>query len=270
MSSRKIISVSVLVVVTSTISALADCSNLVGADALQDGAWLAHLNGSWRPVAELNSTITDGRSREVNFTYVAREPELSTFRRGILIIKTGVRMAASENSDKVTLARPAYRPVEQCESYPEFYGGAVRGRSYDGYHDYGYSAEKGDQRVISSFHVTYSRRAQGCKRSNDNTSDSYFTGRYQSNRSQFSFDERVVSNGQYSQFFAQFGTATAFASTSMSDRRVEMKRYNADKSGLACVAFSVTVKPGIFIRINDLERRVGLFRPSEQSWEWPR
>jgi hypothetical protein len=270
MSNCKVICISALVVVTSVVSAFADCSNIVGADAVKDGTWLARLNGKWRPVAELNSFIADRRSREVSFTYVVKESEPTTFRRGVLVIKTGIRIPAAETGDRVTLAREAYRPIEQCESYPAFPGGDVRGRSYDGYHDYSYSAEKDDQNLITSFHVTYARRAQRCKRSNDDTSDSYFTGHYQSNRSQFSFDERVVANGQYSQFFAQFGVAPAYANTSMSDRRVEMKRYNSDKNGLACVGFSVVVKPGIFIRINDLEQRIGLFRAPEQSWDWPR
>jgi hypothetical protein len=146
----------------------------------------------------------------------------------------------------------------------------VRGRSYDIYHDYSYSVERGDQDMIDSFHVNYPKRIRGCKRSNDDTTDSYFTGRWQSNRSQFSFDETVVVNGQRSQFFAQFGAAPAYASPSVSDRKVEMKRYISDKNGLACVAFSVPVRPGTFIRINDLERRIGLFRAAEQLWEWSR
>jgi hypothetical protein len=269
MSNWKTLLSSALIFLTSASAVLGDCGDIAG-DALQDGTWLFRFNGNWRPIAELNLAVSDRRSRNVSFAYVAREPELTTTRRGILIIKTGVRAPVAANSDRVTLAREAYRAVEQCESYPAFSEGSVKGRSYDIYHDYSYSVDKGDQDLIDTFHVSYPKRVRGCKRSNDDTTDSYFTGRWQSNRSQFSFDETVVANGQRSQFFAQFGAAPAYASPSVFDRKVEMKRYASDKNGLACVAFSVLVRPGTFIRINDLERRIGLFRATEQIWEWPR
>ena len=201
---------------------------------------------------------------------MAREPELKAFRRGILVVKTGLRAPAAGNSERVTLAREAYRPIDRCETFPRFNGGSVKGRSYDGYHDYSYSVEESDRNMMASFHVSYAGRVQGCRNSNDDTVDSYFTGHWKSNRSQFSFDEKVVASGQHSQFFAQFGITPAYASTSISERRVEMKRYTSDRSGLACVTFNATVRPGTFIRINDLERRIGLFRAEEQSWEWPR
>ncbi len=255
---------------TSVVSAFADCSGTVGADAVEDGTWLARLNGKWRPVAELNSYIADGRSREVNFTYVAKGSEPTAFRRGVLVIKTGIRIPATEIGDKVTLAREAYRPIEQCESYPAFPGGDVRGRSYDGYHDYSYSAEKGDQDLITSFHVTYARRAQRCKRSNDDTSDSYFTGHYQSNRSQFSFDEKVVANGQYSQFFAQFGVAPRLRKyiDVRSTRRDKALQFGQERFGMRWV--QRCRETGDF---HPHQRSRTTHRPvpaPEQSWEWPR
>ncbi|MDH2354240.1 hypothetical protein QCM80_26755 [Bradyrhizobium sp. SSUT112] len=268
MWSWKALFVSVLALGTSSGAVLGGC-DIAGLDAMPDGAWLVSLNGSWRPIDELSPTLRDGRPREVTFAYVAREPELTTFRRGILVIKTAVRASGVARSDRVTLARDAYKPVEKCESYPQFSGGSVKGRSYDDYHDYSYSAKGLDGPLLSSFHVSYAARVQGCKGSDDDTTDSYFTGHWQSNRSQFSFDDRVVAKGQNSQFFAQFGVTPAYAS-SMSERKVEMKRYTSDRSGLACVTFNATVRPGTLLRINDLERRVGLFRAAEQSWEWPR
>jgi hypothetical protein len=248
---------------------LADCSGVVGAETVSDGTWLVLLKGRWQPISELNSALADGRPSMMNFTYVAREPELTNFRRGILVIKTGLRAPAG-STDRVTLVREAYEPIEKCESYPRFPGGSVRGRSYDDYHDYSYNVERDDQSTIKTFHVTYAKRVQGCRRSDDDTSDSYFTGRWQSNRSQFSFTEGVVTGGQYSQFAAQFGLTPAYASSSLSARRVEIRPYNSDKNGLACVSFNAFVGPGAFIRINDLERRIGLSRAAEQSWEWPR
>ena len=260
---------SILLFGMSSSAVLGGC-DVAGLDGKQDGAWLVNLDGTWQPMEELNSALSDGRPRNLTFAYVAREPELATFRRGILVVKTGSRVPPTTSSGRVTLAREAYSPAEKCEYYPKFSGGSVSGRSYDDYHDYSYKVEETDQGLLTSFHVTYAGRAQGCKASNDDTSDSYFTGRWQSNRSQFSFDENVVATGQHSQFIAQFGVGPAYASNAISGRKVEMKRYAADRNGFACVTFTVMVAPGVFIRINDLERRNGLFRVAEQKWEWPR
>jgi hypothetical protein len=206
----------------------------------------------------------------MTFAYIVNEPELKNTRRGILVIKTAVDRLASGKGDRVTLAREAYKPIFKCERYPAFSGDSVSTRSYDRYHDYSYRVPKADEKRLENFHVSYAARLRGCRRSNDATTDSYFAGRWQSNRSQFSFDTKVVARGQHSQFLAQFGSTPVYASTSMSQRRVEIKRYDADENGLACVLFSTAVKPGSFIRINDFERRRGLFRAAEQSWEWRR
>lgn len=268
MTNWKTLFASASIVLISAASAFGDCNAIVGSQSLPDGTWLANVNGSWKSITNLDVLVADGRSHNVDFVYLVREADQTVPRRGLLVIKTAVR--ASTAVDRVALVREAYRPVDQCESYSPFPGGSVKGISYDNYHDYSYSADKVDQPTLTAFHVSYPRRGQGCRLSNDDTTDSYFTARWQSNRSQFSFDQRVVATGQHSQFFAQFGPAPAYASTGLSERRVEMKRYIADKSGMTCVAFSATVKPGMFIRINDLERRDGVFRAPEQSWEWPR
>ena len=269
MTSWKTIFVSIFALNMSSGMVFGGC-DIVGFDSMPDGAWLVSLNGSWRPIDELSPALKDGRTRDLTFAYVAREPELGAFRRGLLVIKMATRAPAAGNADRVTLARDAYKPVEKCESYPPFPGGYVKGRSYDDYHDYSYSAKGADGQLLSSFHVSYAARVKGCKNSNDDATDSYFTGRWQSNRSQFSFDESVVAKGQNSQFVAQFGVGPAYASSSMSERRVTMKPYASDKNGLACVTFNATVRPGTLIRVNDLERRIGLFRAAEQSWEWRR
>jgi hypothetical protein len=263
-----------LIFLASVAGAAADCRLVVGATDLTDGTWLFRTNGVWQPISELKAVVADGKSREVNFAYVAREPALKNLRRGILVIKTG---SNGPGVDAVALAREAYtavreasRNVDQCKSYPKMPDrSSVAGRSYDRYHDYSDDVEATDQTTLNSFHVGYPARTGGCRRSNDDATDSLFTGRWQSNISQFSFDRTVVETGQRSRFFAQFGATPAYAS-SMSRRHVEMKRYNADDTGLACVLFARKVEPGFFVRINDLERRDWLFRVPEQSWEWPR
>ena len=262
-----------VVVAASAGAAFADCRAVTGAQGLPDGTWLFRASDGWRPVPSAGELPAAGRSRTVSFAYVVREPESKALRRGILVIKTGVNAPPSGNG-AVTLARANYREtamaVDRCESYPRFTGGSVSARSYDDYHDYSYRVESPDSDTLRSFHVTYPTRVAGrCKRSDDAATDSYFAGRWQSNRSQFSFNPRVVESGQHSQLLALFTVAPAYASPSMSEQRVEIRRYVADGSGLACVLFDTVVKPGSFVRVNDLERG-RVFRAAEQAWTWPR
>lgn len=168
MMSWKTLFVSIVALSTSSGVVFGGC-DIAGLEAMPDGAWLVSLNGSWRPIDELSVTLTEGRSRDLTFAYVAREPELTTFRRGMLVIKTAVRASAAGSADRVALARDAYKPIEKCKSYPSFPGGSVKGRSYDEYHDYSYSAKGADGPLLSSFHVSYAARVQGCKNSNDNS-----------------------------------------------------------------------------------------------------
>ncbi|TPM17600.1 hypothetical protein FJ958_28205 [Mesorhizobium sp. B2-3-5] len=250
----------------STSIALADCTGIPNAAAQPDGAWLFRDSETWRPVHDLGALIADGRSRTVSFVYVANEPDSGLGRRGLLVIKGGVVGTVSTKDDEqVRLTRDAYLKMDVCESYPAFSGAWVSGRSYDDYHDSGYRTP--DDAKFRAFHVKYAARS-GCRWSNDAKSDAYFAGKWQSNRSQFSFDPSVVAKGQHSQFLALFGITPAYAGQSMTNRRVEIKRYRADKNGLACVTFQVKLKPGSFVRINDLERGRG-FRGTELSWKWP-
>ena len=219
---------------------------------ISDGNWLFRVNGLWQPIGGLNSALADGRSRNVPFIYVARDPDGA--REGIVVIKTGTR-AADGAEDKVELERSF---GQRCNDNRMFPGGKVRGRSYDAYHDYSYGVEREDQRTLEAFHLSYPVRAGRCKLSNDDTPDSYFAFRWQSNRSQFSFDRSVVRGGQFSQFVAQFGPSPAIAST-LTARRVEVKYYATRNNNVACVSFAAPVRPGAFIRVIDLEHRTGLF-----------
>jgi hypothetical protein len=227
----------------------------------EDGALLFSVdNSAYRPVKQfLNEALADGRPRNVWFTYVASDP--SGARHGTIVIKTGTRVAAEDTSDKVTLKRTE---GNSCNGGRAFEGGAVAGRLYDRYHDYSYSA--GDEaRVLDAFHTRYPGR-NGCTASNDDSSDSFFRLRWQSNRSQFSFDPGVVERGQYSQFADQFVPTRALAS-GLRSRRVEMRRY-AMKETPVCIEFRAELRPGTFVRVVDLERRIGFERASEEVWEW--
>jgi hypothetical protein len=251
--------------------AATDCSSIDNAGTRDDGTWLYRKDGAWWPVAALTADVQDGRPRKVTFAYVAREPALKSARRGILVIKTGIEGPQAADTGRVALVRDSYpRDQGSCEAYADFPSGkSVRIRSYDYYHDYSQISDSADGRTLKAYHVDYLARGSGCKRSDDATPDGYFSSRRRSNRSDFSFNPEVVRGGQYSQFWAQFGVGTAYAEP-LAERQVTIKRYAADADGLACVVFDATLKPGGFIRINDLERRIGDFRSDEQSWVWPR
>jgi hypothetical protein len=273
----KTLFVTCFAIVASATAATSNCIQIDAASTLADGSWLYRKNNGWRPVSELATEITDGRARQVTFAYVANEPGLKPARRGILVIKSGIDgpqvSTQAGSAGRVALNRDSYgrnNAEERCELYPDFVSGrSVKIRSYDRYHDYSEIDDRADGATLKAYHVDYLARNGGCKRSDDATPDSYFASRRRSNRSDFSFNPDVVRAGQSSQFWAQFGTGTAYAEP-LSERQVTIKRYVADADGLACVVFEAQLKPGSFIRINDLERRVGLFRADEQSWAWPR
>ena len=270
---RQTLAVTCLIIATSATTVSANCNQIADAGSMADGTWLFRKNGEWRPVTNLTAEITNGNTRSVTFAYIAREPNLKSARRGILVIKTGLEGPSAANTGKVALVRDNYERLsaaERCELYPAFSSGkTVKIRSYDYYHDYSEITDAADGATLKSFHVNYLARNSGCKRSDDATPDSYFASRRRSNRSDFSFNPEVVRAGQSSRFWAQFGFGTAYAEP-LAERQVMIKRYVANADGPACVVFDAELKPGSFIRINDLERRIGLFRSEEQSWEWPR
>ena len=208
--------------------------------------------------------------RKVTFAYVANEPALKAGRRGILVIKSGVEGPQAVATGRVALVRDSY-PVrgdkDRCESFPEFASGrSVRIRSYDAYHDYSRIIDQNDGATLAEYHVNYVGRTGDCARSDLTDSDLY---QNRSNRSDFSFDQEVVKNGQKSQWANQFRLRTAYAEP-LAERQVTIKKYTADGSGIACIVFDMMLKPGGFVRVIDLERRQGLFRAEELSWSWPR
>lgn len=270
----KTASIACLIIAASATVALSDgCAQIPNAATLDDGAWLYRSGNEWRAVPRLMEDLRSGKPQTLTFAYVAHEPALKAGRRGILVIKTGIEASDGPNAGKVALVREnyaRYSAEETCELYRTFASGSrVKNKSYDDYHDYGEISDDADARTLKSYHVSYLARNGGCKRSDDATVDNYFGWRRRSNRSDFSFDPDVVRSGQHSQFLAQFRFGTAYAA-SQAERQVTIKRYVADADGLACVVFDATLMPGSFIRVNDLERRNGLFRADEQSWAWPR
>ncbi len=116
--------VSILCLGASSGAVLGDCG-VAGLEGNDDGAWLVSLNGAWQSIDNLSAAVIDGRPRDLTFAYVAREPALANYRRGILVIKTGIRAPAAKGGDRVTLAREPFQRIEKCEvlsDLPRRYG----------------------------------------------------------------------------------------------------------------------------------------------------
>ncbi|TBZ96276.1 hypothetical protein [Rhizobium leguminosarum] len=239
-----------------------------------DGAWLFQDGKTWRPVQDELNDFIGKRSKRIFFTYVVKDKTADGPRRGVLVVKSGYDLAYSQSDGDtrdVKLLRPSQRNVDKCESdIKRFFEGRVNAEVYDRYHDYGFRTRGRDTQValLDRFHIKYATRITGkCVASNEASTDIYFRGKQTSNRSQFSFDVKRVEEGQYSQLLSWLRITPAYAALPMADRQVEIRKYASDDDGVACVRFDLRVRPGRFIRINDLERR-GLFREKEQKWTW--
>jgi len=249
-------------------AAAAGCGGIPDAAARKDGAWLFLSGGKWRTIDELKSTLVGKKTRSVNFAYVAKEGSADKPRRGVVVIKSGlVGEAAAAGADGVMLTRQSKAPGNaKCEVYKPFFKRAVKGGTYDDYHDRNKITDEDD--ALDSFHVRYADRS-GCRWSNETRRDNYYLNEKRNNRSQFSFDPRIVARGQRNEIVAFFSgfVSSAYAARPMADRRVEIKPYSAGADGVACTFFRLTLKPGSFVLINDLERG-GRYRADEQSWSW--
>lgn len=253
-----------LIMLNTPALAATDCQGIEGAGAASDRALLWRYASKWHPIRELNAKLKGTEHRTFTFAYVIKDRELGSARRGVIVVKSGflqLRSADSGDSSTVALYRGAMK--DPCRKRPyEKMQGEASVKDYTDYHDK--DLRTNSDGLFSRFHVTYDSR-RGCQESNDGSADAYFSRRYRSNRSQFSFDPYVVANGQYSQLLALFGVTPAFASPPIAGRTVQIRKYQADANGLACVKFRTTVGPGAFLRVNDLESRTFL---GNDGTEW--
>jgi hypothetical protein len=227
---------------------------------------------------ELNLTAPSNLKGSTRFIYVARE-FLQEGRSGALIVKTGRRLAAGErepvsNRKLVQLRRPWSADADQCDADLPRYHGSTSAREYDRYHDYGYAqSESEDGKAITSFHASYNYRQKACA---TRTDDDLGAWGWPSNRSQFSFDPNVVSNGFHSQILAGLTPESLHAegSVGLMDQHVILLKYRTNQEKIACIGFrAAPAGNNFFLRINDLEgssqsgRR--LLREKEISLELP-
>lgn len=214
-----------------------------------------------------------------SFTYVVRAFS-DAERTGVVVIKSGARLGAptadiSVQEKSISLHREdnqsssAGNTAAACTPAPHFQEPAsVTAEEYARYHDDGYAL---GTTKLSTYHFSYPS-LKLCKATNDTTADSLFDRR--SNRSQFSFDQSVVSSGMHSRLtaFLPFGVqaSASGAFAGITNLRVQTIGYTTE-GGLACVSFKV---PGFddqyFLRINDLEGRLPVppyARRGELVWE---
>jgi hypothetical protein len=251
-----------IVIFTDATVAIADCSDIPQASSQEDRTLLWLKDGSWHPVRQLNADLAAGEIRTITFAYIIQDEKDAPTRRGIVVVKSGSRLRARsvEGANKVVLYRP--RIADRCRNkpFPEM-NGKVEVHNYDSYHDS--NIKTNEYKTLREFHVRYDSR-RGCKWSDDNSSDEV-SWRSRSNRSQFSFDPDVVANGQHSFVSTLFGARKSFAGEMIRPRKAEIRKYQVNEEGTACVRFSVKIEPGAFVRVNDLESRT-IFRTDGAVW----
>jgi hypothetical protein len=271
-SLRSLTSLAMTCVVTSSGFA-ASCDVLTGVTkSLNDGQLFYRIAGTSNWIEMPDAGIGLGGIR-AEFAYVLDET-FEPWRAGVVVLKTGrLRQSGEELADTQAKSVRLVRRTQiidnsPCGNVAEFGKGNVSPKSYDDYHDIGYSTA--DDTTLDRFHFSYTGRRKACHPTNSKLSDTIsFNAR--SNRGQFSFDTSVVDTGTYFQPFVLLGVTKASASSEkLARQRVEMQQYRVVAGTPECIVFKHTVPPsGAFLRINDLEglARFGIAkRAPEHRW----
>lgn len=209
---------------------------------------------------------------KTEFAYVLDET-IEAWRAGVVIFKSGRQRKAGEQVSypdvgtvKLVRNQPQNFDNTPCGEVAPFGKGRVSSKSYDDYHDVGWSTE--DDATLNAFHFNYTARQKRCHGTNSKLSDNLsISGR--SNRGQFSFDTDVVDRGTYFQFFVLLHATTATASSEkLAQQRVETRQYRVSAGAPECVIFKRSIPSGeAFLRINDLESlSTGAIRGPEHRW----
>jgi hypothetical protein len=233
-----------------------------------DKTWMAV------PAGGLDLTTSEARLIYVTKELFANEP-----RSGAIVVKTA-RTIASGAIDpapirkRINLNRLRQEEFETCQRSRDLssFQGSVSALEYDWHHDYGYDASNNnDGYRLTQFHTGYAGRRDRCKETDNTTFDAPLRWDWRSNRSQFSFDQGVVSGGFNSQIMAGLHVrgAEAVGSVGLADQRVDIIKYRTNAQNMACIPVRVKLTgANFFIRINDLEGAPGgtrLIRADELS-----
>ena len=228
---------------------------------LTNGNLLALTNGIW---AEFQGFQNLRGPALISFAYVVR-PWFSE-RAGVVVIKTArVRPSLSDRHlGSITLVRNEKSGDPQCTS-GAFGQRQVSVQAYEDYHGRGYWESKAldavvegketNASIIKVFHSKY-KTAKSC-RSSDELNDPNNVFEYRNNRSQFSYDTKVVDNGWSTAtttlLMSVIPTALA-APPRLRDQRTEIRHYKTGAAEPQCIRFQVSASgPDQVLRVNDLE-----------------
>lgn len=222
--------------------------------------------------------------RQYSFVYVV---SVQDRRSGVIVVKSGryLDAATAQPTNTVLMIRTDSKFTNTRSCPRKSIKGLDSGRdrsfnprgelvsttSYDGYHDYGYIGPLSDMDKIDRFHVGYETANNQCSATDDDSSDETFSsGFFRSNRSQFSFDDWFVDHGMGWQLADATASVVGHANAAygrFAERQVEIKRYEADGQRPACVAFTVTITgSNPFLSVNDLENWQNGIRGRETRW----
>lgn len=210
--------------------------------------------------------------RSVDLFYVIRS--IGGERAGAVVVKKARFGVLLEDdappSGQVNLARN--NSSADCPSLRPTYSGKVSIQAYEDYHGHGLESSAALSQTsglgsardeLKAFHTSYKTR-NGCKETDSKLGpDGLYTAR--NNRSQFSFDTKVVDFGMPEPAFdiaarvasrvaslviTPVGASEGFR---LRERAVELIPYQTT-NGFACVAFSLDGRlPKQMLRVNDLE-----------------
>jgi hypothetical protein len=269
------------------------CQNLANLDKFsnRDLYYLASTNNSWKAFSSFADPDLSGR-QSISFVYVAKPGSFDDRLSGVLIIKSGHLVQAKNNTqphsepehprraaDSVRLVRRIAGHDEGCPADSDFKTRWISGSAYDLYHDQHYTIDaatkiEAERNSLRQFHIAYkvSRGSKHCLTTDDARNS---VGDLPANRSQFSFDPGIVSNGYQEgvvtvaeNVFSWF-SPPAIAATPPAKlilRRTEIIRYQIDPAiKAACIGFDLKVLgPAQYLRINDLDARKSMYQREDE------
>jgi hypothetical protein len=226
----------------------------------------------WRVAPPSQSRVRLVREQNIALAYVVRE-RFRGDRSGALVIKSGVYTQpvrpVDRARDKVLLVRRETATDPECPTPRRFPSTLVSGKGYEDYHAYELTETeelRSELPVLETFHIRYRRGGRCIGSTNDLRKENGIT-----NRSQFSFDTRIVDTGPGTGVrVSLFGGRRAYAQPpGVLRRQTEIKHYRT-VNGVQCLRFEVLASGDErnFLRVNDLEarrdppstRRIGEFR----------
>lgn len=275
---RKSVAFSVTLMFTTATSAISQTCSLPS-DVLaanKNGSLLTRTNGRWTPFDGFEALT--GRT-SLSFAFIVKE-EFAPSRTGVVAIKTATLLRARNAWKPSTVRLVRNESSNDSCSSQAFKGGSVPARAYEDYHGKGRTESRAldavddewmisNSKVIQQFHSGYSATASArCRRSD---AIDYIGFEYRNNRSQFSFDTRVVDSGWSYAFTNVLSSlapeAIGAALPKLANQRTEIRHYSISSATPTCIRFDLDASgPDQVLRVNDVESRSGMSRDYEKRW----